>query len=598
MSVARASTKHGGLETAKLQLIDGEPMRDAVREEILTSWRRSRMLGADPTRFSLPYQPGFDAQSPLLRAAVPVLDRLATLLADTDTAIILSDPQGRIVARRVGQGALMRHLDQVNAAEGFVYAEGAVGTNALGTVVEIGRTIQVVGSEHFAERLVELTCVGVPILDPLTRRLAGVIDLTCHVQRTNGLLRPLVEQASRDISERLYRLRSGDEQALLQHFLQAGHTSSQALVAINQRIMIANARASRLLAGVEHGLLWEQVSRLTTANGSGERDVALPDETGLRVRIRAIHDADTPIGALLEIRPHVQSCELEPRVGELVDRLPGVVGASVTWRACCRLAVDAARRNAPLILAGEAGVGKFTLATALHEALHPAAALVAADAAAVALDGPASWLSRLRGEVDRSQHGTLIVRNVDLLAAAVLRGLCAIVRDLPRTSWLFVTTATGFAGCDPLAEFLNGVRVDVPALRERPDDLTALVGALVERQARRTGRRRGFSGEVLQVFQRLYWPGNVGQLAELVDALTARPHLGPVRLAEIPSDLLRDATRRPVSRFERAEVDAILAALRETGGNKKAAAQRLGISRSRLYRKLHSVGIDIDQALY
>jgi DNA-binding NtrC family response regulator len=53
-----------------------------------------------------------------------------------------------------------------------------------------------------------------------------------------------------------------------------------------------------------------------------------------------------------------------------------------------------------------------------------------------------------------------------------------------------------------------------------------------------------------------------------------------------------------VSRFERAEVDAILAALRETGGNKKAAAQRLGISRSRLYRKLHSVGIDIDQTLY
>ncbi|MGH3556107.1 MAG: sigma-54-dependent Fis family transcriptional regulator [Mycobacterium sp.] len=592
------STKHAAVENAKLRLINGQAVNDTVREEILTSWRRSRMLGADPARFTLAYQPEFDVQSPLLRAAVCVLDRLATLLTDTDTAILLSDPHGRIVARRVGRSALMRQLDRVNGTEGFVYAEDAVGTNGLGTVVEIGRTIQVVGSEHFAERLAELTCVGVPILHPLTRRLAGVIDLTCHVRHTNGLIRPLAEQASRDISERLYDQRSADEQALLQHFLQAGHASSQALVAINQRIMIANARASRLLAGVEHGLLWEQAGRMMAAGAGSECDVALPDETGLRVRVKALHDADTPIGALLEIRKQAQQLGPQPAVGASAERLPGVAGGSVAWRECCRLAYDAARRNAPLVLAGEPGVGKFTLANAVHEALHDGAALVAADAATAALEGPSSWLSQLRHDVDRQRRGTLIIRNVDMLAPAILRGLCAIVRDLPRSSWLFVATATNPADYDPLTEFLNSIRVDVPTLRERPEDLPSLVAALAARQERRTGRRREFSGEVLQVFQRLYWPGNVGQLAELVDDLTAHPHPGPVRLVEVPSDLLREATRRPVSRFERAEVDAILAALRETGGNKKAAAVRLGISRSRLYRKLHSVGIDIDQALY
>ncbi|MDI3314814.1 MAG: helix-turn-helix domain-containing protein [Mycobacterium sp.] len=586
------------MESAKARLINGEPISHSVRDEILTSWRRSRMLGADPDRFALPYRPEFDAQSPLLRAAIPVVDRLATLLADTNTAIILSDPLGRIVARRVGQGALMRHLDRVCAAEGFVYAEDIVGTNGLGTAVEIGRAIQVVGPEHFAERLAELTCVGVPILDPLTRRLVGVIDLTCHVRDTNGLLRPLVEQASRDISERLYHQRSLDEQALLQHFLQAGHTSSQALVAINQRIMIANARASRLLAGVEHALLWEQAGRMMTIGTGGEHDLAFPGETGLRVRARAIQEAGTPIGALLEIREMAQPPGPRPTGDDGADELPGVAGRSAAWRGCCRLARDAARRGASLVLSGEPGVGKFTVAKALHETVHPGAALVVADAAAVAVEGPSPWLSRLRHQVAGPPHGTLIVRNVDVLEPALVRGLRALAQDLPAGGWLFIATATGLGDCDPLTTFLDAVRVEVPTLRERPEDLPPLVAALATRQARRTGRRREFSSEVLQAFQRLYWPGNVAQLAELVETLTSGAQPGPVRLTEVPADLLRAATRRPVSRFERAEVDAILAALHETGGNKKAAAQRLGISRSRLYRKLHSVGIDIDHAFY
>lgn len=596
MSVPLNSATPVAVETSRFG--DGYPISSTVREEILTSWRRSRMLGVDPARFALPYKPDFDLQSSLLRAAVPVLDRLATLLANTDTAIILSDRHGRIVARRVANGTLMRQLDRVNAAEGFVYAEEAVGTNGVGTVAEIGRAVQVVGSEHFAERLAELTCVGVPIFDPLTRRLAGVIDLTCHVQHTNGLLRPLVEQASWDIGERLYHQRSADEQALLQRFLRAGHTSPQALVAVSRRIMIANARATRLLAGVEHEHLWEQVGRMMAANPSGEHDIVLPDETGLRVRVSAIHDADVPIGALLEIREGTSGSGPEPVLGNHVPVLPGVAGRSLTWRTCCQLAFDAARRCVPLILVGEAGAGKFTLATALHEALHRGAALVATDAATAALDGPPSWLSQLRHKVDHLRRGTLIVRNVDLLEPVLVRGLCATVDGLAASNWLVVATATCHADCEPTAEFLNGVRVDVPALRQHLEDLPQLVTALAERQESRTGRRREFSGEVLQVFQRLHWPGNVSQLAELVGTLIARPQPGPVRLSEVPGELLREATRRPVSRFERAEVDAILAALRETEGNKKEAAARLGISRSRLYRKLRSVGIDVDLALY
>jgi transcriptional regulator of acetoin/glycerol metabolism len=74
------------------------------------------------------------------------------------------------------------------------------------------------------------------------------------------------------------------------------------------------------------------------------------------------------------------------------------------------------------------------------------------------------------------------------------------------------------------------------------------------------------------------------------------PH-GPVELSAVPADVRRAAPRRPLTRFEQAEMHAVLDALTETNGNKRDAAALLGISRSTLYRKLQQAGVELDNVL-
>jgi transcriptional regulator of acetoin/glycerol metabolism len=69
-------------------------------------------------------------------------------------------------------------------------------------------------------------------------------------------------------------------------------------------------------------------------------------------------------------------------------------------------------------------------------------------------------------------------------------------------------------------------------------------------------------------------------------------------LEDLPEEIRRQTARRRLSRLEQMQLDQILVALREANGNKLQAASVLGISRSTLYRKLRSFGIELDRALF
>jgi DNA-binding NtrC family response regulator len=158
---------------------------------------------------------------------------------------------------------------------------------------------------------------------------------------------------------------------------------------------------------------------------------------------------------------------------------------------------------------------------------------------------------------------------------------------------------------------LNVLRINVPALRERLDDLPALCEVMLERIAERTGLPlRELAPEALVALNAHAWPGNVRELRNVLEQvmmMTEGPRLAAGDFAKVlpaaavyPVPGRRQPVRGTVQRLAeavaRAERAAIAEALQASGGNKVAAAQLLGISRATLYERIAALRALSDKA--
>ena len=244
---------------AREDFLSGQPPRGPVRSDILASWRRSSLSGADPEAAELPYD-GSHHDSALLRTAGPVLDALADQLDGSTAALLLADRGARILGRWVGSDELGRVMDRTCSAPGFSLDETACGTNGLGSVVEERRLFHVTGAEHYAARFLGYSCCGAPIRHPVSGRLDGVVTLVCRGEDANRLMAPVVTQAAAAIEERLVEAAGHQERALLAAFLARRRDTRRPLVAINERTVIATPSPARAFDPDQPAGLWEHVA--------------------------------------------------------------------------------------------------------------------------------------------------------------------------------------------------------------------------------------------------------------------------------------------------------------------------------------------------
>jgi transcriptional regulator of acetoin/glycerol metabolism len=92
------------------------------------------------------------------------------------------------------------------------------------------------------------------------------------------------------------------------------------------------------------------------------------------------------------------------------------------------------------------------------------------------------------------------------------------------------------------------------------------------------------------VLARHDWPGNVSELAEALTAALHRRPVGRIEVGDLPASC-QSTSRGELRAVDRVERDAIVGALRDSGGNRVAAAAALGLARSTLYRKIRQYGI-------
>lgn len=314
-------------------------------------------------------------------------------------------------------------------------------------------------------------------------------------------------------------------------------------------------------------------------------------------------------------QPSSPADQSEPRVP--------ISGSTAMMRAL-ELARRAARTDSTVLLTGETGTGKGMLARYIHEqsgrargpfiAVNCAAlpmALVEAELFGVHKGAFTDAQRSREGLLLAAAQGTLFLDEIAELPLDSQGKLLHVlesgsVRPLGTTAEVRVTARLLAATNQPLdilvqekrlrADLyyrLNVIRIEVPALRERPEDIPVLIDYFLAQTCERLGRELvGISAAALAKLQSYSFPGNVRELANLIEravALTEHSALLPedIDLSEEVSlqQFISDSARAglPLAEIERAYIQAVL---KENHGNKAATARSLSIDRSTLYRKL------------
>ncbi|GAC1476732.1 MAG: sigma-54 dependent transcriptional regulator [Gemmatimonadaceae bacterium] len=316
-----------------------------------------------------------------------------------------------------------------------------------------------------------------------------------------------------------------------------------------------------------------------------------------------------------------------------------MIGDSPAMNQVRALIAKVAPSDARVLVTGESGTGKELVAAAIHEGSpRKHRPLVRVNCAAIPRDLVESEMfghekgaftgatHRRVGRFELAHTGTLFLDEVgDLGADAQAKLLRAIeAREIERvgggkpipvdlrivsaTNKDLAAATTAGAFRDDLLFRLNVIPIALPPLRERPDDIPALVQHFSAVYRSRSGRPAPtWTDDVLSLLGRYRWPGNVRELANIVERLSILRAGLDVRAddvrevlpvisrdgsvtadAALPEPSLTGTLSSTLDEYERT---LILRALSATNGNVAAAARRLQTDRPNLYRRMKRLGI-------
>jgi DNA-binding NtrC family response regulator len=346
------------------------------------------------------------------------------------------------------------------------------------------------------------------------------------------------------------------------------------------------------------------------------------------------------------------SGELAPVSEKLAPplELEQLVGAAPEFRAALAVAAKSARNRLPVLILGEPGTGKETVARAIHAAsLRSKGPLLTLDCKAIPANivdselfghekgaFPGAFASKT-GKIVQADGGTLILDEIAALPLETQQLLDRVlatgeVRPVGLNGSHSVDVRLVATSSRPLpeefdpglAERIGGTTVVLPPLRDRSSDIPALTRHLLSRVADQAGfKPLSIGDDALAVLMRYGWPGNVRQLAGVLfraalqcdgRSLTAEdfPHIAVQsrftnRRTDVTPNLSKSKSDEAIAgapgvslytadghlrQLEEIEADIIRLAIGHYRGRMSEVARRLGIGRSTLYRKLGGLGID------
>ncbi|WP_175475406.1 helix-turn-helix domain-containing protein [Arthrobacter sp. UCD-GKA] len=574
----RTNAQWDRIQEIKLEVLQQDPLDlmpdqfPEIRREVLMSWKRSMLAGVDAWGTEIPFDEGFSPTNRLARIAQPIMNRLEDQLSDLSSWGFLTDRGCRLLTSVVGDAPDIRMSQGTKLRPGLCFSEEAIGTNGIGLALEDQRPQVVSGTEHFRMDTGILTTTGVNIRDPYTRRFVGTLGVHCRREYGSGAILPLVLEIGKSIEAQLLASRADGEKVFFDHFLRLQRRSRGAVIGITKELYLVNAGAQRIVHEADEGILRRLAEEASLKSRSISVQHRLSSGDSVRVIVEPIEQARGDYAAVLLLEQGTRP--FSSSAGEM-RRLHSEL-ARPDYRSQLAMALKTGK---PVLVTGERGTGKQQLIMELLGESENVRVLPCLSAAS----DPVAWMAEFE-RATGTDRGRVLLCRIDELPPAIVDTVSDYVE---RAAVPVIATASeGFAeqGATLVLSEVFQMLVKVPPLRDRPDEFPAICRRILDELEADDGRKSTLPTKTLAHLVANDWPGNLRQLRQVLATSKIRSVGTAIHLTDLPQRYAR-ATRQ-LGEMEQVERKTLMIALREAEGNRNLVAERLGISRATVYRKL------------
>lgn len=629
-----------------------------VRKEIVESWQRCKNYKVDPYRGKghvvddnkLNRIKKQNRQ--LIETAEPFMKELAELVKDSHIVVVLTDANGMIL-ETIGDEKIMHNANQLRFIPGSYWSEEKVGTNAIGSAIEIDKPLQVNGCEHYCKQHHTWTCSAAPIHNP-EGELIGILDMSGPFKRAHPHTLGMVVAAAKSIENQISLIEINKELRIANKFSSAVFNSmSEGIISIDKfgKVIWINKAASKMF-GIEResakekdvkDVIGEQAAvekMLSNHQTFNDEDISIyrnKERLYLNASSRMLLNKSGIADGFIIILRKMKA------VKKMVNRMAGsearfsfedIIGENRYLKKVKELGRRISNSNATVLIEGESGTGKEMMAQAIHNAsLRRERVFLSINCAAIpqslleselfGYEGGSFTGARKKGrpgKFELASGGTLLLDEIGEMPLNMQASLLRVLQEkeinrigglepIPVDVRILASTNKDLEEEVRKGNFrkdlffrLNTVKIKMPALSKRLDDIEKLVEHFIFILNQKSNQSiHAVENEVIDLLKEYDWPGNVRELQNVIERAVLLTEDGYIRVEHLPEEFKKsvekevkeiDSNSLPLLKLKDMEKLMLEHSIQESKTITEAA-KILGVSRSTFYRKADKFNLKI-----
>ncbi|KAA0766579.1 sigma-54-dependent Fis family transcriptional regulator [Bacillus sp. SH5-2] len=604
------------LHTWKKFVDEGVLDSNRINERISESWHRCKQANVNPHMnkgqkilSSNIFQDQKKKSEIFLDIAIPQIQNMRKTIDELQMMALLIDPDGYVLSLSGNQQTLKR-AKHINFIEGVKWTEAAVGTNAIGTALEIEEAIMVSGTEHYSVASHSWSCAAAPIHND-DGKLIGVLDFSCPIEFSHpymlGMVTSIAHAIERECSIRVHQ----NELHLIHRFLDVIDSDEQVVICNHRDIIVSASKRIR-----ERVCNWSRMKLEDLMHNGLKSKLEVP-----------VYSNNRMIGKCIYLKENKQEHLLSTSSFINGIAFPGVIGTSSAFQHTLEEIKLVSPTDASVYVCGETGVGKEYVARSIHEnSPRKSGPFIAVNCGSLPKELMESELfgyaegaftgarrQGYKGKFEQADGGTMFLDEIGEVPPEMQVALLRVLqertvtpigssKEVPVNIRIITATHKDLLRLVEEGKFrqdlyyrLHVYPLYVPSLIERKEDIPYFIKHFCERK----NWNVVFPKSICNQFYQHTWPGNIRELLNVLERIyilsqgreicekqisfLLQTMMGNQHQLELQAE---NKTENTLNFREKIQRDSMIEALEKTNGNVSLAAKLLDVPRSTFYKRM------------